>query len=100
MVNLGAEWDLPFVPNLTASGTAIYTSPEYLDNANTQKIPGWTRFDVGLRYVYYGENGKPVTIRANIQNLFNRAYWANADASYGLALGPGRTFMLSAQIDF
>ncbi|WP_224040392.1 TonB-dependent receptor [Paraburkholderia unamae] len=100
MINLGAEWDVPFVPRLTVSGLMIYTSPEFLDNANKQQIPSWTRFDVGARYVFTRQGGKPVTIRANVQNVFNRAYWGNADASYGLALGAPRTFLLSAQFDF
>ncbi|RKP53561.1 TonB-dependent siderophore receptor [Pararobbsia silviterrae] len=100
MANLGGEWDVPFVPQLTLSGQMVYTSAEYLDNANTQQIPSWTRFDVGARYVFYRANGKPVTIRANVENVFNRAYWGNADATYGLALGAPRTFLLSAQFDF
>ena len=48
-LNLGAEWDAPFLRGLTFAGRAIYTSLQYLDTANTQSIPSWTRFDAGVR---------------------------------------------------
>lgn len=100
LINLGAEWDTPFINHLTLSDLVIYTSPQYVDVANTQKLPGWTRFDIGARYVFRRQGGKPVIIRANVENAFNRGYWAAAAPNYGIALGSARTFPLSAQFDF
>jgi iron complex outermembrane receptor protein len=84
---------------LTLTGRVIYTSSQYYDQANTQKLPDWTRFDLGARYTFERENGKPVTIRADVLNVAGKDYWAQA-SNYGLALGTPRTFLLSATFDF
>jgi len=97
-VNLGAEWDTPFLPGLTLSGRAIHTGSQYIDAANTREIPDWTRFDIGARYTFETA-GTPVTLRANIENLFDADYWASA-APNGLTLGAPRTFLLSTTVNF
>lgn len=98
-VNLGAEWDTPWVAGLTLTGSVMHTGSEYINQANTQSVPSWTTFDVGARYatkVY----GKDLTLRANVVNVFNRAYWSGV-ASYGtISQGVPRTLMLSASMDF
>jgi iron complex outermembrane recepter protein len=98
-LNIGAEWDTPFVRGLTLSGRAIYTAAQYYDNANTQQIPDWVRFDIGARYTF-DLRGKPVTIRANVINVANKGYWAAATPTYGLALGAPRTYLLSTTFNF
>ena len=100
-VNLYGEVDLPpwLAPGLTLTGRAIYTSRMLYNQANTQAVPDWTRFDAGLRYAFTGVNGKPVVVRATVQNLFDDSYWASAARGY-LAVGAPRTFILSAQLDF
>ena len=95
-VNLGVEWDTPFIEGLTLTARGIYTSSIYVNQANTQKLPDWTRFDVGARYMFERENAKPVTISANVTNLFNESYWQSAS----LYRGAPRTFMLSTSFDF
>jgi len=99
-VNLGAEWDATFLRGLTFSGRAIYTSMQYLDAANTQSIPAWTRFDAGVRYTFDRADGKPVTARLNVENVFDLNYWAAASSTYGLSNGAPRTFLLSLTSDF
>jgi iron complex outermembrane receptor protein len=94
-VNLGVEWDTPFVRGLTLSTRMIYTSSVYVDQANTQEVPSWTRFDAGARYAFKVD-GHNVTLRANINNLFNRNYWMSSS----LYRGSPRTVMLSASVDF
>jgi iron complex outermembrane receptor protein len=99
-VNLGAEWDSSFVPDLTFTGRVIYTSSQVADAANTQSIPDWTRTDLGARYTFRRDNGKPVTLRANVENVFDKSYWSAVSTNYGLARGAPRTFLLSATFDF
>jgi iron complex outermembrane receptor protein len=99
-VNLGAEWDLPFITGLTLTGRVIYTSSQYASADNTQSIPAWTRVDLGARYTFTRENGKPVTIRAGVENVFNRSYWAAASSNFGLARGAPRTYIVSTAFDF
>lgn len=76
-----------------------YTGSTFYNQANTQKVPDWTRFDLGLRYAFTGPAGKPVVLRTNVESLFDRAYWASSARGF-LAAGAPRTFVLSAQVDF
>ena len=97
--NLGAEWDTSWVSGLTLTGSAIYTGKQNVNQANTQEIPAWTRFDLGARYSTKIA-GKSTTFRANILNAFNRNYWSGV-ASYGAFVqGAPRTVLLSAAVDF
>lgn len=96
--NLGGEWDVPGWSGVTLSGRMLYTSAQYLDAENTLKIPGWTRLDVGARY-FTRIGNTPVTLRANVENLLNRDYWASANAGQ-LLLGAPRTVLFSASFDY
>lgn len=96
--NLGAEWDTWFVPGLTLNGRVVYTSKQYVDQANNLSIPQWTRVDIGARY-RTELNDTPVTLRANVENLFDKAYWGSSNSGF-LYLGAPRTLLLSATVDF
>jgi iron complex outermembrane receptor protein len=101
-LNLGADWDVPGVRGLAVDGRVIRTGKQYANASNTQSIPAWTRFDLGARYLIEA-GGKPVTLRARVENLFDKSYWASAGGYPGqsyLVLGQPRTFVLSASIDF
>ncbi|WDZ96672.1 TonB-dependent siderophore receptor [Herbaspirillum sp. WKF16] len=95
--NLGAEWDTPWLSGLTLNSRVIRTGSMYYDGSNNIRVPGWTRLDLGARYASKLA-GQTVTYRANIENLFDKNYWVmqNGYAGYGA----GRTFILSAQVDF
>lgn len=97
--NLWAEWDTPWLEGFTLTSGAIYTDRQYVNQANTQQLDAWTRFDAGARYATKIE-GRPTTFRATVQNVFDREYWSGV-ASYG-AFSPGypRTLQLSATVDF
>jgi hypothetical protein len=49
MADLGGEWGWPYWPGLTATGAASYTSKQFVDQANLQPVPSWTKVDLGLR---------------------------------------------------
>ncbi|VVD99910.1 TonB-dependent receptor [Pandoraea capi] len=97
--NLGAEYDIPWVPGLTLNARWIHTGREYANIANTASIPAWDRFDLGARYatqIY----GKPTTFRVSVLNVTNKAYWSSVSSSNYLTLGAPRTFLLSMTTDF
>ncbi|MCX2685668.1 TonB-dependent receptor [Pseudomonas sp. DCB_AW] len=97
--NLGAEWDLPWVDGLTLTALGIHSSSQYLDDENTLKIPQWTRYDLGARYATRVLS-KDVTLRASLENVENRAYWAGVfNPGYATVSEP-RTLKLSASVDF
>jgi iron complex outermembrane receptor protein len=98
-LNMGAEWDVPYVSGLTLAANVIYTGKQFVDTANLQEIPAWTRLDLGVRY-RTTIDGRPVTLRAAVENVFDNGYWA-AVASFGtLAQGAPRTAKLSLTTDF
>ncbi|MBO3274251.1 TonB-dependent receptor [Pseudomonas schmalbachii] len=95
---LGAEWDTPFMPGLTLSARATRNESMYLDQANTQDIPAWTRLDIGARYRFERGEGKAVTLRANLDNALDDNYW-DANSFGQLTLNDPRTLSLSATFD-
>lgn len=94
--NVGLDWDMPWVPGLSLNGRVINTSSTYYDAANLLRMPSWTRVDLGARYATRIA-GKPVVLRANLENVADKAYWVT---STYVTVGAPRTLMLSAQIDF
>ncbi|MDH4411812.1 MAG: TonB-dependent siderophore receptor, partial [Rhizobium sp.] len=99
VVSLYGEYDLPWIENLTLTGRVVYNGSTYYDQANRQKIDDWTRVDLGARYKFERENGKPIEIRANVENVFNENYWASSARGF-LAAGAPTTVMVSASFDF
>ena len=99
---MSADWDVPGVPGLALTGRVNYTSKQYADAANLQRVPSWTRTDLGARYITrLGE--RTLTLRARIDNAFDRDYWASAGGYPGqgyLVLAAPRTFVLSGTLEF
>lgn len=100
-VSLGLDWDTLFVRDLSLSARVIATGTQAVDVANTQKVAGWVRTDIGARYVV-ATSGKPVTLRFVIENVFDSSYWASAATGQiaGLSRGAPRTFMVSSTFQF
>ena len=90
------------VQGFALDARVVRTGSVYADSANTLRVPGWTRVDVGARYLLDVQD-RLVTLRARIDNLTDRDYWASVggypDAGY-LSIGAPRTFVLSASVDF
>ena len=96
------EWEIPKVKGLAVDGRLVYTGSSYADAANTLKVGGWTRLDMGVRY--RTQIGRyEATFRARAENLTNRRYWASVGGYPGsgsLHAGTPRTFRLSATMNF
>jgi iron complex outermembrane receptor protein len=99
-VNLGAEVDVPGVQGLTLTGRVIHTGESYANAANTQVLPAWTRFDLGARYTFLSPwNGKPIVIRAAVENVENLGYYASGYSGV-VGLGAPRTYLVSTTFNF
>ena len=101
-VSLGGEWDVPGAPGLSLNARTIYTSTQYADQANTKQLPSWTRLDIGARYLTQVA-GRDVTLRARVDNVTDRSYWASAVSSFdagSLVLAAPRTVVVSATVAF
>lgn len=100
-VNLGAEVDVPGIDGFTLTGRVVHTGWTYANAANTQVLPAWTRFDLGARYTFLSPwNGKPIVVRAAIENVENVAYYASSYSGSAIGLGAPRTYLLSTTFNF
>ncbi len=100
--NLGAEWDVPFIPKVTVTGRIVDTSAQYADAANTQEVPSWWRLDLGARYAF-DVGHSTVTLRGRVDNVTDRDQWVSAGGYPGagyLVLGTPRTFTVSGTVSF
>jgi iron complex outermembrane receptor protein len=98
--NLGADWDVPGIQGAALSARVLRTGGQYVNAANSLSIPAWTRVDLGGRYRFKLDD-KQVTLRANVENVANKAYWASAStANNYLTQGTPRVLRLSASVDF
>jgi len=101
--NVGLEWSPEQVRGLAFETRAIYTSSQYADAANSQEVPSWTRFDLGVRYAMPVGQNQALTLRARLDNVTDRNYWASAGGFPGsgyLTIGNPRTLTVSASLDF
>lgn len=95
---LGVEWDVPTLQGLTLTGNATAMSKQYISADNNLSVSGRTLFDVGARYSTTVA-GRPLALRASVNNVTNKAYWGMPLLS-SLALGAPRTVLVSATMDF
>lgn len=115
--NLMFDYVIPGTDKLAISTNFHYTSKMYLDDLNTQHTPSFFVTDLGIRYTSEHLLGDKTTLRFNVNNVFNKKYWAgmypaSADGAGGLnvtsvlgsangvTLGESRSFMLSAEVKF
>ena len=115
--NLMLDYVIPGTNKLAISTNFHYTGKMYLDDLNTQSTPSFFVTDLGIRYTSEHLLGDKTTLRFNVNNVFNKKYWAgmypaSADGAGGLnvtsvlgsangvTLGESRSFMLSAEVKF
>jgi iron complex outermembrane receptor protein len=98
--NLGGDWDVPGIRGAALNARLLRTGGEYVNSTNTLSIPAWTRVDLGGRYKFKLDE-RDITLRANLENVANKAYWASAStANNYLTQGEPRTLKVSATVDF
>ena len=100
--NVNVEWDVAAVPGLTLDGRVVHTGSQYTNATNTIEIDSWNRVDLGVRYATE-VSGKPMTIRARLDNVLDEEYWASVGGFPGanyLILGNPRTISVTASLNF
>ncbi len=94
VAKLYAEYDLPFLPGVTLTGGAYYTGKQWATDANDDRLPAYTTYDLGARYATQAF-GQPVTLRLTVNNVADKSYWQNA-----YYLGAPRSVAFSLQTRF
>ena len=96
--NLWGSYRISALPGLSVNGGVYYSGAQYADGANSQRVPSWTRLDLGLRYDHRLGASK-VSYLLGVENLGDRDYWTGAQQGL-LVLSNPRTFKASAKVDF
>ena len=97
-----ADYQLPQVEKMSVQGGWTYVSSKPVTLDDSLSVPGYHKFDAGLRYV--DEVGKSkATYRVFVENIFDKFYWRDVSQTYGSnTLYPGvpRIFRATATFDF
>ena len=91
---------MPYLPGLKFDAGVRYTGRGFGDYANLLRFPSVTVFALGAGYEVPGL-GRPVTVRAAIQNVFDRNYWVSGSNGAGgieLSSGEPRTFNVNVRV--
>lgn len=96
--NLGLDWATP-VDGLSVGGRVVYTGRQWVNSANTLRLPSSHRFDLNAKYrTRLGQT--PVTLNGYVENLTDRAYWSGMFGDgYAMPSAP-RTLRLAATFSF
>ncbi len=101
-VKLLAAYAVPQVDGLSILANMAYEGAREVLPDNSVQIPGWTRYDLGARYVQ-ALGTTTLVWRAGVDNLFDRRAWREAPYQYNHAylfpLEP-RTFHASVEAKF
>jgi catecholate siderophore receptor len=95
--NQFAWWNkYQLTPMWAASVGVIYFSSSFASSDDTVRLPGFVRFD-GAIFAQINDTWK---VQLNIENIFDRGYWASADGNNNISPGQGRTVRLTAIAKF
>ena len=94
------EYAVPALPGLKVDGLWQYSGKKAFDVENRVFVPDYHVFGAGASYALK-LGATRVTLRARVDNLFDKFYWRDVTPSLGgyLLAGAPRTFRLSAQFD-
>jgi iron complex outermembrane receptor protein len=95
------EYAVPQLPGLKVDALWQYSGKKAFDVENRVMVPDYHVFGLGAAYAMHLGATK-VTLRARVDNLFDKFYWRDVTPALGGYLLPGapRTFRVSGQVDF
>ena len=95
------EYSVAQVAGLKVNAAWQYAGRKAFDVENRVLVPGYHVFDLGAAYSIRVA-GVPTTLRAGVNNVFDKFYWRDVTQALGGYLLPGapRTLRVSAQFDF
>ena len=85
-----------FNPTWAAALGVICFSDSFASSDDTVRLPGFVRFDAAV----YAKIDEMWRVQLNVENIFNRGYWATADGNNNISPGQPRTIRLTAIAKF
>jgi iron complex outermembrane receptor protein len=95
---LGADWQTP-LRGLSLNGRVTRTGEQWLNQANTLRLPAWTRVDLGAKYDTVVAS-LPVVLRAAVENVEDKNDWVGVFGNGFATLSSPRTVRVSATVSF
>ena len=83
-------------PLWSAALGVIYFSDSFATSDDLVRLPGFVRFDAAV----FRKIDETWRVQLNIENIFNKGYWASADGDNNISPGQPRTFRLTAIAKF
>lgn len=80
-----------FTPVWAASVGLIYFSDSYASSDDSVRLPGFFRVDAGV----FAKINETWRAQLNVENVFNKGYWASADGNNNISPGQPRTFRVT-----
>jgi catecholate siderophore receptor len=79
-------------PVWSAALGVIYFSDSFASSDDSVRLPGFVRFDAAV----YAKVNEMWRVQLNVENIFNKGYWATADGNNNISPGQPRTFRATA----
>jgi catecholate siderophore receptor len=79
-------------PTWAVAGGVIYFSDSFASSDDTVRLPGFVRVDAAV----YKKINETWRAQLNVENIFNKGYWATADGNNNISPGQPLTIRLSA----
>ncbi|WP_081851097.1 TonB-dependent siderophore receptor [Bradyrhizobium sp. URHD0069] len=83
-------------PTWAAALGVIYFSDSFASSDDSVRLPGFVRVDAAL----YAQVNETWRVQLNVDNIFNKGYWATADGNNNISPGQPRAFRLTAFAKF
>ncbi|WP_083918359.1 TonB-dependent receptor [Woodsholea maritima] len=96
---LGARYQIQALPGLSVDGQVNYVGNQPVDAQNSGFIPSFTVVDAGISYDT-SIMKRPVQLRVQAKNLFDKYYYASAYYSGGLDIGRPREVFVTLKTSF
>lgn len=103
ILKAAVEWDTPFMRDLTLNAGVQHYGKSYQDTAAKYRLPSYTTVDLGAKYQLKFSEKQTLTLRAGVENLFNKHYWqvqrGQYDRSFAV-VGMPRTYWTKVEFSF
>jgi len=83
-------------PRLALGVGVIYRSAMFASTDNTVRLPGFTRVDAALYYKVSDQ----VAAQLNVENIFDKGYYASANSNTNITPGSPRAVRLSLRLSY
>jgi catecholate siderophore receptor len=85
-----------FTPEFGAAAGIVYRDSIFASTSNAVTVPSFTRVDAALFY----KLGKDYRLQLNVENLFDKRYWASANSDSNITPGSPRALRLTLNAKF